>query len=151
MRTLREQGLYPASTQSGFDCNLDDTTLYTALRKDQVTITDCTLLKATIIPNHNGLQKATTYAADWCDTNKMTLNKAKSDMQLTLMLRKKIMPEPIVINDYEVREEKTSKLLGITLDQNLRFSHHVDSAIYEACPTVHAIIHLRKAEVATNH
>ena len=127
----------------------DDTTLYTALRKDEVTITDSTSLKATVTPNHNRLQEAATYAAEWCHSNKMTLNTAKSSM-LTFTLRKKITAEPIVINGSAVSEDKTSKLLGVILDQNLKFSHHVDAAIDKARPTFHAIIHLRKAGVATN-
>mgnify|MGYP001795956936 CR=1 FL=1 len=125
-----------------------DTTLYTALRKYEVTITDSTSLKATVTPNHNRLQEAATYAAEWCHTNK-SLNTAKSSM-LTFTLRKKITAEPIIINGSAVSEDKTSKLLGVILDQYLKFSHRVDSAIDKARPTFHAIIHLRKAEVATD-
>ena len=78
----------------------DNTTLDTALRKDQVAIADSTSLKATITTNHNRLQKAAKYAAERCHPNMMTSNTAKSGM-LTFTLLQKITPLPSMAKKYE--------------------------------------------------
>ena len=44
-------------------------------------------------------------------------------------------------------ECSTTKLLGVTLDQHMRFSAHVDSIIEKCRPAFHAISKLRKAGV----
>ena len=47
----------------------------------------------------------------------------------------------------EAANENTVKLLGVTFDQHLRFSPHIDALIQRCRPAFHAIIKLRKAGV----
>ena len=77
------------------------------------------------------LQEATTYAADWSSDNQMLLNTTKSST-VTFTLKKSTSVEGITIYDQPLMECSTMKLLGVTLDQHMRFSAHSDT-ITEQC------------------
>ena len=88
------------------------------------------------------LQEATTFAADWSNDNQMLLNTTKSST-ITFTNRKSISVEEITIYHQPVLECSTTKVLGVTLDQHMHFSAHVDT-IREICrPAFHAIFCLK--------
>jgi len=66
---------------------------------------------------------------------------------ITFTLRKTISSDQIIINDSVVEEHQTTKLLGVTFDQHLHFSKHVETIIDKCRPAFHAITKLRKAGV----
>ena len=76
----------------------------------------------------------------------MLLNASKSNV-ITFTLRKTISSDQIIINDSVVEEHQTTKLLGVTFDQHLHFSKHVETIIDKCRPAFHAITKLRKAGV----
>ena len=124
----------------------DDTTLYHSIFKNSAMVTASTTNTATLQLLTDPLQEATTYAADWSNDNQMLLNTTKSST-ITFTLKKSIFVEDITIYDQPVMECSTTKLLGVTLDQHMRFSAHVDSIIEKCRPAFHAISKLRKAGV----
>ena len=74
------------------------------------------------------LQDAANYATSWCDKNSMLLNTFKSS-SITFTLQKKIDIHPFLMNEAEASEGVSSKLLGVTYDQHLKFSKHIDIII----------------------
>ena len=124
----------------------DDTTIYNTVSRSDVTITNSNAHKATIVFSSNPLQDAAFYAASWCDANSMLLNTAKSTT-ITFTLQKDITCADIIIKDTPIEDSSSVKLLGVTFDQHLKFSAHVDATIAKAKPAFHALVLLRKAGV----
>ena len=79
------------------------------------------------------LQEATTYAADWSSDNQMLLNTTKSST-VTFTLKKSTSVEGITIYDQPLMECSTMKLLGVTLDQHMRFIAHINTIIEQCRP-----------------
>ena len=79
----------------------------------------------------------------------MLLNTAKSSV-ITFTLKKEIRSEPIVINDNQISEEPSVKLLGIHYDKHLRFTNHVETLISKSRPAYHAIVRLKRAGVSAH-
>ena len=61
--------------------------------------------------------------------------------------QKKITASPLTMKDSEEANDNSVKLLGVTFDQHLRFSTHIDALIQRCRPAFHAIVKLRKAGV----
>ena len=119
--------------------------MYSVLKKSETTATHSTPHSVTLsIPSDNQLQQAANYAVDWCNTNKMLLNASKSNA-IFFSAQKKIAASQLTIKDSEVANENTVKLLGVTFDQHLRFSPHIDALIQRCRPAFHAIVKLRIA------
>ena len=124
----------------------DDSTIYSSINKSDVNITNASSHKATVSMSTDPLQDAANYATSWCDQNSMLLNASKSS-SITFTLQKKIDIDPILINETEVSDDVSTKLLGVTYDQHLKFSKHVDTIIDKCRPAFHAMSKLRKAGV----
>ena len=72
---------------------------------------------------------ASFYAVKWfCDTHELKINPEKT--QLTVF-KKPGKPIPndfqLTLDNCTIRPQKTVKLLGVTLDQNLTFGPHIDN------------------------
>jgi hypothetical protein len=124
----------------------DDTTIYNAISTSSATITEATSRKATLTQPHNVLQIAADKASVWCHNNDMLLNATKSSV-ITFSLRKNITADTITINGTPVKENPTTQLLGVTYDNHMKFSVHVDNTIIKSKPAFHALVNLRKAGV----
>jgi hypothetical protein len=74
----------------------------------------------------------------------MTLNASKTK-HMTISLRDKIIPvTPVIINDTEIRQVTSFKLLGVILDENLNFHTHVDTIISKSYSKSHALQMLKR-------
>ena len=83
----------------------DDTTLYNTVRLGDVEISDSTAHRATISITQNPLQEAASYAAAWCDSNRMLLNTTKS-MCISFTLQKHLTVEPINIDGCKIEQKE---------------------------------------------
>lgn len=124
----------------------DDSTLYHPINKQEAQITQSTSTRATVSLPQDHLQEAVSYASTWCEENSMLLNAEKSN-SITFTLRKQLDMDPILVGDSEVREHSAVKLLGVTFDNHLKFTKHVDNIIEKCRPAFHAMCNLRKAGV----
>ena len=91
----------------------------TTINKSDVNITNALLHKDTVSMFTDPRQDAANYAIPWCDQN----NASKSS-SITFTLQKKIDINPILLYETEVSEDISTKLLGVTYDQHLKFSIH---------------------------
>lgn len=128
----------------------DDTTLYHTIGKAGANITDNTSSTVTLNIPDNPLQHAADYAADWCDKNSMCLNTSKSHV-ITFSIKKSITNHTsISINNTDIEETQTAKLLGITYDQHMKFGEHVNSILAKSRSAFHALSQLKKAGLDAN-
>ena len=67
----------------------------------------------------------------WFNANKLTLNSEKSSFTIFKSNRKSIpnLPDTIEFHDQEIKRTSHVKFLGVVLDENLTWNHH----IYELC------------------
>jgi len=74
------------------------------------------------------LNEQLTYVCDWFNVNNLTINKTKTQLMIfgpTQMLNYK-EPYKIIINEFEIIETKSTKFLGIHIDNKLSFHHHIN-------------------------
>mgnify|MGYP001791155894 FL=1 len=124
----------------------DDTTLYGAIHKSQVEISESSKSHAVLRLCDSPLQHATSYVKSWSDQNGMILNASKTTA-ITFSLRKTIQSDSIMINETPIQELSTAKLLGVVYDQHLTFSHQIDNVLGKAAPSFHALVQLKRAGV----
>ena len=67
-------------------------------------------------------------------------------MLLTLQLNVSVTP-PILINDVQIQQTKTAKLLGVTIDDHLKFKDHVTTTIEKIRAATHGLLTLKRHRV----
>ena len=76
----------------------------------------------------------------WFTANKMTLNTDKSTFTIFKSRRKDIpnLPDKIEFLDFEIKRTPYIKFLGLTLDENLSWNHHID----DVCNKLKSFFHI---------
>ena len=82
----------------------------------------------------------------WFTANKMTLNTDKSTFTIFKSSRKIIpnLPEVIKFLDHEIKRTPYIKFLGITLDENLSWNHHIDDVCRKLKSFFHIFYNIRE-------
>ena len=124
----------------------DDTTLYGAIHKSQVEISESSTSHAVLLLCDNPLQHATSCVKSWSDQNGMILNASKTTA-ITFSLRKTIQSDSIMLNETPIQELSTAKLFVVVYDQHLTFSHQINNVLGKAAPSFHALVQLKRAGV----
>lgn len=62
---------------------------------------------------------------DWCDCNLLSFNVSKTN----IMHFNYCMPEPVILNNNEITCSDVYKFLGILIDKNLTFKHHITNLL----------------------
>ena len=105
------------------DCDMlaDDTTLHTS-GKD-------------IMQIRNNMQDSLDQVSSWCDNNHMVINPTKTK-SMTIATRQKYqlspLPADLVLNGAKIDQVLEHHLLGITIDNKLRWDSHINNV----CKTV---------------
>ena len=105
------------------DCDMlaDDTTLHTS-RKD-------------IMQIRSNMQDSLDQVSNWCDNNHMVINPIKTkSMTFATRQKNQLSPLPLdlVLNGAKIYQMSEYRLLGITIDNKLRWDSHINNA----CKTV---------------
>ena len=102
------------------------------------------------------LQQSINTLKEWCKLNHMSLNPLKTKLMLltTRQKRQSLSSDlpPIFIDNIQIEEVDSHRVLGITIDHNLSWSNHVDSLcktlsrrVYQLCRFKRFInLHARK-------
>ena len=91
----------------------DDSTLYTS----DISVSNLKTI----------LQKDLNRVLEWCYINKMNLNAPKTKCMLSSHKLSKSRDLHLTIGDYKIECVKQNKPLGVNLDNNLKWSFHVDT------------------------
>ena len=105
----------------------DDNTLYTSSRYCEETI-----LK---------LEKDANILIKWFKDNGMKLNEEKCKL---LILSKKSNNTEIILGNETIKNSKSEKLLGITIDEKLTFNKHIGNLCKKASQKLHALARISK-------
>ena len=105
------------------DCDMlvDDTTLHTS-GKD-------------IMQIRNNMQESLDQVSNWCDNNHMVINPTNiKSMTITTRQKHQLSPLPfdLVLNGAKIDQVTEHRLLGITIDNKLRWDSHINNV----CKTV---------------
>ena len=76
----------------------------------------------------------------WFNANKLTLNSEKSSFTIFKSNRKSIpnLPDTIEFHDQEIKRTSHVKFLGVVLDENLTWNHHIN----ELCSKLKRLFHI---------
>ena len=125
----------------------DDISIYSVIKKSDVTLTDSTSHQATVTSFLvDQLQESACYAQEFCQSNDLSLNINKS-CTMTFTLQKELTLPKITIGGSEVSECPSSRLLGVQFDKHLRFSGHVSKLLERTKTSTFALTLLRKSGV----
>ena len=139
--------LQPASQHLKY---ADDITIYSAITKNDVRISESTSHKATITEFlRNPLQDDAVLTLDFCQQNDLSLNIDKS-CSLTFTLQKELTIPSIILGSSAVTELKSSRILGVQFDRHLRFSEHITKILERTKTATHALTLLRRSNVRSD-
>ena len=86
-----------------------------------------------------------TQLSSWFNANKLTLNADKSSFTIFKSSRKKVqnLPDHIVFLDKQLKRTTHIKFLGITLEENLTWSHHINEVVNKLKRLFHIFYNIR--------
>lgn len=77
------------------------------------------------------LQRSIDKLTEWSELNHMSLNPTKTKcMLITTRQKRQLLPStlpPLCVNNQLVEEVESHKVLGVTIDNNLSWSHHINA------------------------
>ena len=108
---------------------------------------DCTLYELVFKDSVSQMQDAVTHLERWAVQNKMELNAKKTkDMWITFKKSCPI-PAPINIGPTELERVSEFKLLGVYVQNDLKWNTHVSSIVSKACKRIHYLRVCRTAHL----
>ena len=111
----------------------DDTTAYVKIKK-------C---------NSSALQKCADEIAEWSSKNQLTLNTGKTK-SMTLNLKTPPTTEAIRIDQIEIEDVDSFRLLGVTLDTHITFAPHVENITGTCRSKCHGLTKMKRYGVDKN-
>ena len=80
----------------------------------------------------------------WFDSNKLTVNRSKSNFLIIPPKLNKPFPQTnVFLNNISIPQCISIKYLGLTIDMNLNFDFHISNIVYEISRTVGIISKIR--------
>ena len=100
---------------------------------------------------NSSLQTAADEVAQWTTTNNMALNYDKTkEMRICLKKETSYIP-PITINDIQIEQVHSTRLLGVTISQDLKWQLHSDDIITKASQRLYFFILLKRPGIEPHH
>jgi hypothetical protein len=92
-----------------------------------ITYADDTTLLTTLNPQHhsNNINNELNKIHQWFCTNKLSLNASKTKAITFHTPQRKITPQTLLINSEQIENVDCTNFLGIIIDKNLNFKHHI--------------------------
>ena len=101
-------------------------------------------------PKDKATQEAATYTSEWSKTNNMKLNGAKTKDMIFSFMKKEPEFEPIVIDGRELERVKEETILGLTIQDDLKWNSHVEKIIKKANKRLFLLTLLKRSGVDQN-
>ena len=108
---------------------------------------DCTPDQAVGAEEISHTQQALDITQSWSVLNKMTINVQKTKDMWICFTESVSEPPPVYIGDEQVERMDKFKLLGMGLQNNLKWNNHVETAIQKANRQVYILRECRKANL----
>ena len=88
--------------------------------------------------------------AQWSQANDMKLNEVKTKEMIITFSHQKPDFREIIINNTAIKRNDSFKILGIILQNDLKWNQHVNSVISKANKRLYLLGHLKKAGIPTH-
>ena len=128
----------------------DDTTIYTTVPKSDIILRSQSGHDRSVTIRDNAMQTAAAAANQWSKDNYQRLNTGKTQYMIFTPQLNVNLEIPIKIDDQNIEQTQSAKLLGVTLDTHLKFASHVDMAIQKSRSAVHGLLTLKRHGVTNN-
>ncbi len=112
---------------------VDDSTTYSVMDKNS--------------PNDDSLQVTINQISEWSEQNDMKMNPTKTHELLLHFGKAKPELVPITINDIEINRVTSTKLVGVTIQENLKWDSHIAEITKKASSKLFFLGQLRKAKI----
>ena len=93
------------------------------------------------------MQQAGDQTTEWSEENNMLINTEKTKEMVIYFGRKPLALKPITICGKEIERVDTTKILGVIVNNNLKWNDHVDYICGKAGTRIYFLIMLQRAGV----
>jgi hypothetical protein len=114
---------------------VDDTTIWETCKRDG---------------GDSNIQMAADNVTEWCATNNMKLNVDKTKEMLIYFGKTPPSITPINIDGKQIEKVRTSRLLGLTINDRLNWSDHIQGLCKKAAQRMYFLILLKRAGIPTD-
>ena len=108
-------------------------------------VDDTTLSERVNSSSPSQLQDTTDNIIDWSNLNKMKINEKKTKEMFISFKRPPVPPNPIVINGQNIGRVNVFKLLGVWVQDNLSWDHHVSHMLSRSATRLYYLRQLKRA------
>ena len=112
-------------------------------------VDDTTLSEIILKDSTSNMSKIFSEVINWSQTNLMNINWSKTK-EMVLGSSSFAFKSDVLICDHAVERVKVFKLLGVTIDDKLRWNAHVDSICAKASSRLHFLKRLKRSSVSTD-
>ena len=98
--------------------------------------------------NDDTIQQCANYASEWATENDMRLNIAKTKELVIDFGKTKRVLSPITISGQAIERVPSTKLLGVILSEDLKWTAHVDNLISRVNKRIFVVWHLKRSGVS---
>ena len=113
-------------------------------------VDDLTLLECCDQRKDSNIQAAVTSLRDWSLRNQMRLNPQKCISMEVCFMRDAPPPSTVVLGDGVIAQQQSVKLLGVFIQQNLKWDQHVNEMLRKANGKLHMLRLLKHHNVPTS-
>ena len=110
-------------------------------------IDDCTSSEIVSLGQNSVMQNDVDYIREWTTTNNMRINVKKTKEFRVSFLKSEPQMEPLIINNQPIEVVKSTKLLGLNLRSDLKWSSHVEKICSKASKRLYALRTLKRSGV----
>ena len=110
-------------------------------------IDDCTSSEIVSLGQNSVMQNDVDYISEWTTTNNMRINVKKTKEFRVSFLKSEPQMEPLIINNQPIEVVKSTKLLGLNLRSDLKWSSHVEKICSKASKRLYALRTLKRSGV----
>jgi hypothetical protein len=128
-----------------FVCNINDLCMPSPTVHVKF-VDDTQGMNASKDPKNKATQEAARYTSEWSKANNMKLNSAKTKDMIFSFMKKEPEFEPIVIDGKELERVKEETVLGLTIQDNLKWNSHVEKIIKKANKRLFLLTLLKRSE-----
>ncbi|KXJ08826.1 putative RNA-directed DNA polymerase from transposon X-element [Exaiptasia diaphana] len=108
---------------------------------------DCTMYQLVPVDTETHMHHAMHHLESWATENKMELN-AKKTKEMWISFKKSgNQPPPLRINNVELERVEEFKLLGVIVQDDLKWNSHISYIVSKASKRIHLVRECRKAHL----
>jgi hypothetical protein len=100
--------------------------------------------------NNNRLQETVDTTNEWTKAKDMKINIGKTKEMYISFNKNLAQPNQITINGEQIERVNSTKLVGITIQDNLKWDLHIESIVKKARMKLHFLIQLKRSRVPPN-